>query len=74
MTQSTHERPAREVKSLSPYIIPIAISGLGFLLLLTVFLWPVGVILILAGFVWALVSKWMARARVQAVRNGELPP
>jgi hypothetical protein len=74
MTQSTHEHPVRRVKHLSPYFIPIGISLVGFLMLLTVFLWPIGIVLILAGFAWALVSKWITQARLNAERKGELPP
>jgi hypothetical protein len=74
MTQSTHEHPARRVKHLSPYFIPIGISLVGFLMLLTFFLWPVGVVLILAGLVWALAARWITKARINAERKGELPP
>lgn len=74
MTQTSEHHPARRVKHLSPYLIPIIISIIGFIMICTVVLWPIGLAVLLVGLFWGFAAKWITRARINAERKGELPP
>lgn len=67
MPDASHaHRPVRQVRHLSPYLIPIVIGIIGIILICTIALLPIGVVILGVGIIWGAINGWRQSARARS--------